>query len=170
MQHHEPAPASSSLNRQTVTFEPIRDFSRANRLAPAIVYVDTPRRRFKGGVEQALVRYGLSAREICALLLRAGAPLVLGSGFCYYVLTHGLRLSKPLLLLPVEHLRRVSPLVSDLLSTIDPDDAPVAECRVCLCAHRFSAFPLTPRGLECPSPKLNKLKHRRKCRLPQRRG
>ena len=59
------------------------------------------------------------------------AALVPGSEFCYHLFTHGLRLTKPLLLLPVEHLRRVPPLVSDLLSTIDPEDTPVAECRVC---------------------------------------
>ena len=67
-------------------------------------------------------------------------PLVSGRGFCYHLITYGLRLTKPFLLLPVEHLRRVSPLVSDLLSTIDPEDAPAAECRVCPCAHRPSAL------------------------------
>jgi hypothetical protein len=34
--------------------------------------------------------------------------------FCYYDFTHGSRFPKPLLLSPVEHLRRVSLLVSDL--------------------------------------------------------
>ena len=66
--------------------------------------------------------------------------LVSGRGFCYHLFTYGLRLAKPFLLLPVDNLRRVSPLVSDLLSTIDQEDAPVAESRVCLCAHRPSAL------------------------------
>jgi hypothetical protein len=42
------------------------------------------------------------------------ASLVPFSGFCYYKQTHGTCFPKPVLLLPVEHLRRVSPLVSDL--------------------------------------------------------
>jgi hypothetical protein len=48
------------------------------------------------------------------------------SRFCYYKWTHGLRFPKPVLLLPVEHIRRVSPLVSELKAQ-SIQKTPVAE-------------------------------------------
>ena len=64
-----------------------------------------------------------------------------GSRQCYYVGRDGLPCPMPLLLLPVEHFRRVSPLVSDLPITMIQKTAPVAE------KPGLSAFAFRPSAL-----------------------
>ncbi|MDR3750020.1 MAG: hypothetical protein P4K94_00905, partial [Terracidiphilus sp.] len=57
----------------------------------------------------------LSVRNPNAIALITGMGAIVPIPvICYYEFTHGLCFSKPLLLLPVEHLRRVYLLVSDL--------------------------------------------------------
>ena len=52
--------------------------------------------------------------------------IVLAATFCYYK-HYGSYLNTQILLLPVEQLRRVYELVSDLPAQIDPEDTPVAD-------------------------------------------
>ena len=107
-------------------------------------------------------------RNVRIFRIRAGR-LVSGGGFCYHLVTHGLCLTKPLLLLPVDNLRRVSLLVSDLSKHQSIQKTlPLLNAGLVFCSA--PAFNATKNERSrCQSPKVTQSMHRHERLLAHRR-